>query len=127
MASLSRLSPFGPIFGKELRTTARRKRTYFLRVLYLGTLFLVMMLVYTETAGRMTGNVSVAERAQRGAELGAAFFGAFGMFSIYALAIISPILTATAIGSERLGRTLNVLLMTPITTWQIVAGKLFSR
>ena len=35
--------------------------------------------------------------------------------------------TATAVSSERLGRTLNVLLATPITAWQIIAGKLASR
>ena len=36
-------------------------------------------------------------------------------------------LTSTAISAERLGKTLHVLLMTPITTWQIISGKLFSR
>ncbi len=125
--SLSALSPFGPIFGKELRVTARRKRTYALRVLYLAALFLVMMLAYTETSSRFDVTVSVTERAQHEAELGGVFFIAFAIFSVYALAIISPILTATAVGSERLNRTLNVLLMTPITSWQIVSGKLFSR
>jgi hypothetical protein len=37
------------------------------------------------------------------------------------------VLTSTAINEERLHKTFHVLLMTPITTWQIVAGKLFSR
>ena len=36
-------------------------------------------------------------------------------------------LTCTAISAERLHRTLHVLLMTPITSWQIVSGKLCSR
>lgn len=128
LTSLAALSPFGPIFGKELRTTARRKRTYLLRVVYLGALFLFMLLVYTETAGRLDArSVGVAERAQREAELGAAFFGTFAMFNVIALALIAPVLTATAVGAERLARTLNVLLMTPITSWQIASGKLFSR
>ena len=43
------------------------------------------------------------------------------------MGLITPILTSTAINSEKLGNTLSVLLMTPITSWQIVAGKLFSR
>ena len=40
MVRLTALSPFGPIFEKELRISARRKRTYFLRVLYLAALLL---------------------------------------------------------------------------------------
>ena len=52
---------------------------------------------------------------------------AFAMFSIFALGLISPILTATAVSSERQSKTLHVLLMTPITSWQIITCKLFSR
>jgi ABC-type transport system involved in multi-copper enzyme maturation permease subunit len=127
MASFSALSPFGPIFAKELRTTARRKRTYWLRLLYLAALFLFMLMVYTSTAYQQSASASVAERAQQEAELGYEFFMVFSMFSVCALLVISPVLTATAISAERLGRTLPVLLMTPITNWQIVAGKLLSR
>jgi ABC-type transport system involved in multi-copper enzyme maturation permease subunit len=127
LAALTRLSPFGPIFGKELRTTARRKRTYWLRFAYLGVLFLVLLLAYTSTAYRSSGYVSVAERAQQEAELGYTFFAAISMFSVISLAVISPVLTATAVSAERQHRTLHVLLMTPITSWQIIAGKLFSR
>ena len=43
------------------------------------------------------------------------------------MGILGPVMTATAISSERLHKTLGVLLMTPITSWQIIAGKLFSR
>ena len=125
--TLIALSPFGPIFGKELRVTARRKRTYFLRFFYLLALLLVLLAVYTSTSYRNADAMSVAERAQQEAELGNLFFIAFSIFSIYALPIISPILTATSISSERLGKTLPVLLMTPITNWQIISGKLFSR
>src|SRR2546423_5763821 len=126
LASLSAISPFGPIFGKELRTTARRKRTYWLRFLYLLALFLVLLGVYSG-ASRGRASASVSERAQQEAELGGYFFMAFAMFSIFALGLISPILTATAVSSERQSKTLHVLLMTPITSWQIITGKRFSR
>ena len=125
--ALNALNPFGPIFGKELRVTARRKRTYFLRFFYLLALLLVLLAVYTSTSYRESYAMSVAERAQQEAELGNLFFIAFSLFSIYALPTISPILTATAVSAERLGKTLPVLLMTPITSWQIISGKLFSR
>lgn len=125
--ALNALNPFGPIFGKELRVTARRKRTYFLRFFYLLALLLVLLAVYTSTSYRDSSAMSVAERAQQEAELGNMFFIAFSLFSIYALPTISPILTATSVSAERLGKTLPVLLMTPITSWQIISGKLFSR
>ena len=118
-------SPFGPIFGKELRTTARRKRTYVLRVIYLTALLLVLMMIYANTDRRY--GAGIAAHNQQMSMLGAEFFSGFALFSVYAMGIIGPVLTCTAVGSERLQKTLPVLLMTPITAWQIVAGKLFSR
>jgi ABC-type transport system involved in multi-copper enzyme maturation permease subunit len=123
---LSGLSPFGPIFGKELRTTARRKRSYVLRVAYLGGLLLAMLAAWAETSARGV-YAGIAAQTQAQAELGRSFFASFCMFSIVAMAAIGPVLTSTAVSAERLGKTLHVLLMTPITAWQIVAGKLFSR
>jgi ABC-type transport system involved in multi-copper enzyme maturation permease subunit len=120
------LSPFGPIFGKELRVSARRKRSYLLRVLYLTALLLAMMAVWS--ASRYTyGLNGAAARAQAQEQLGTAFFICFVVFTTLAMMVIGPVLTATAISSERLGRTLNVLLMTPITLWQLLSGKLASR
>ena len=49
------------------------------------------------------------------------------MFCIGAMALIGPVLTSTAINGERQAKTLPVLLMTPLTAWQIVSGKLFSK
>lgn len=122
------LSPLGPIVGKELRTMARRKRNYLLRVAYLGVLLAIMLIAWIDTAYRSYAiEPGVVQRAQQQAELGQLFFGIFALFSVVAMHLIGPVLTSTAIGSERLGKTLNVLLMTPMTTWQIVSGKLFSR
>src|SRR5665213_823159 len=119
-------SPFGPIFAKELRVTSRRKRTYWLRVIYLGLLLLVMLWAYAlATAFRQQSGIAMQN--QQRSELGQIFFAIVGIFSVYSMGLIGPILTSTAIGSERLHKTLPVLLMTPITAWQIVAGKLFSR
>ena len=127
LAHLTSLSPFGPIFGKELRTTARCKRTYFLRFFYLLALLLALLAVWSGTAYQREHTQSVAERAQNDARLGGEFFQVFAMFSVFALGLISPILTATAVSAERQEKTLPVLLMTPITSWQIISGKLFSR
>src|SRR3569833_2852540 len=111
---LSKLSPFGPIFEKELRVASRRKRNHLLRVLYLLGLFLLLMLAYLSM--RTMGNTSVAARMERQNQLGQVFFACFGMFCAVAMGLIGPVLTCTAVSSERLHKTLHVLLMTPITS-----------
>lgn len=119
------LSPFGPIFGKELRVSSRRKRNHVLRVAYLGGLLLFLLMVWSENS--YSYQAGVAARVQAQNTLGQYFFLTFSLFCVFAMGLIGPVLTCTAINSERLGKTLPVLLMTPITSWQIVSGKLLSR
>ena len=123
-ARAASLNPFGPIFGKELRVTSRKKRSYALRVGYLGLLLLSLLMVYAAEGRRYGG---IAQQAQHQAELGSIFFTVFSMFCVCAMGLIAPVLTSTSIGSEKLAKTLPVLMMTPISTWQIVTGKLLSR
>src|SRR5438552_12707239 len=123
---LSGLSPFGPIFGKELRAASRRRRNYLLRVLYLGGLLLFLLWAWAITR-QVYGYTGVAARQQQQEQLGYVFFIVFSMFSVVAMGLIGAVLTSTAINSERTHKTLHVLLMTPLTAWQIVAGKLFAR
>src|SRR3954447_5150428 len=106
-ARIRALSPFGPIFGKELRVTARRKRSYALRVFYLAALLLVLAMVWAQTR-EIYGPANAAARAQAQEQMGREFFGSFVVFTTLAMLAIGPVLTATAISSERLGRTLNV-------------------
>ena len=122
--SLAASNPFGPIFGKELRVMSRRRRSYALRVVYLGVLLLFLLLAWTSTATYGTGASAAVQRQN---DLGRTFFAFFAGFSVAAMGLIGPVLTATAINGERAGKTLNVLLMTPITATQIVLGKLLSR
>jgi ABC-type transport system involved in multi-copper enzyme maturation permease subunit len=120
------LSPFGPIFGKELRVAARRRRNYLLRVLYLVGLLLFLFLAYEITASEHNSG-GLAARTQAQEQLGWCFFMFFSMFCVIAMALIGPVVTSTAINQERQAKTFHVLLMTPMTAWQIVSGKLFSR
>lgn len=119
--------PFGPIFNKELREMARRKRSYGLRFGYLALLLSILGLTWLILTEDLRYYNGLAARAQRQAEMGKVFFAVFTIFSISAMHLIGPVLTSTAIGSERLRRTFDVLLMTPISAWQLVWGKLFSR
>src|SRR5919106_2026247 len=91
LAHASGLSPFGPIFGKELRTTSRRKRNYLLRVGYLALLLMTLMMAYASVGLRSYGGL--AQRAQRQAELGVAFFMFFSIFCVCAMGLVGPVLT----------------------------------
>lgn len=124
-ARLRALSPFGPIFLKELRVASRRRRNHVLRVTYLGALLLILLMAYSAVGDY--GGSGVLGEAQRQGQLGATFFSGFLYFSVIAMGVIGPVLTSTAIGAERTHKTLPVLLMTPLSAWQIVAGKLLSR
>jgi ABC-type transport system involved in multi-copper enzyme maturation permease subunit len=121
-------SPFGPLLGKELRQMARRKRTYSLRFVYLGLLLAILSMVWVIYQEDSFGNGrGLVQQAQRQAQMGQVFFGTFALFTIIFMQVLAPVLTSNAIGAEKLARTLDVLLMTPISAWQIVCGKLFSR
>jgi ABC-type transport system involved in multi-copper enzyme maturation permease subunit len=123
---LSGLSPFGPIFGKELRVASRRRRNYLLRVLYLLGIMLILLWAWAITR-TVWGMSSLSARQQQQEQLGFFFFGFFAGFSVIAMTLIGAVLTCTAINVEREQKTLHVLLMTPLTAWQIVSGKMFSR
>lgn len=121
------LSPFGPLLGKELRQMARRKRTYVLRCAYLGLLLILLGFVWLIFTNEFSRGAGVVQQAQRQAQLGQTFFATFAFFTIGFMQVMAPVLTSNAIGAERLARTFDVLVMTPINAWQIVCGKLFSR
>jgi ABC-type transport system involved in multi-copper enzyme maturation permease subunit/uncharacterized RDD family membrane protein YckC len=123
MSKLARISPFGPVFNLELRVASRRKRTYLLRVGYLAVLLLTLLAAYADN--RSGGGL--AAETERLQSLGQSFFSAYAICLMLAVSMVAPVLTSNAISGERLARTLPVLLMTPITAWQIVGGKLFSR
>src|SRR4029453_13900918 len=96
---LSGLSPFGPIFGKELRAASRRKRNYLLRVVYLGGLLLFLLWAWAITPPGW-GYSGGPPRQQQQEQLGYVFFIPFSMFSVIAMGLIGAVLTSTAINSE---------------------------
>jgi ABC-type transport system involved in multi-copper enzyme maturation permease subunit len=118
------LNPFGPIFTKELRVASRRRRTYIFRAIYIAGLLLFLMMTYKQVTEFATPGA--VARSQQLAELGAIFFIYLSIFTLIVMMLIGPVMTCTAIGGERLGKTLPVLLTTPIGAWQIVSGKITS-
>src|SRR6185436_11835748 len=83
------LSPFGPIFGMELRIASRRKRNHLLRVVYLGGLTLFLLAFYASMPASSYAQQNVAYRIQQQAELGQYFYAIFGIFCACCMGLIA--------------------------------------
>ncbi len=116
----------GPIFDKELRVSSRRKRNYLLRFVYVAALTLFVAVAWFQAVsiyspGSMTFTVS------RMGEAGKSITGTIIWFQFIAAQLIAAVMLSTAISDEIYHRTLGMLMTTPINSFQIVIGKLFSK
>jgi len=114
----------GPIFDKELRVSSRRRRNYILRFFYPVCLTLFVVLVWVSTVD-ISG--SVVYRASRMAEAATTIIATIIGFQFIAIQIIAVIMLSSAISDEIQHQTLGTLMTTPISSFQIVLGKLFSK
>lgn len=119
----------GPIFSKELRIASRRKRFYWLRGLYLIALMIVMALIWAEAVGALHVGVAgtAIYRTSRMAEASRIIITAIAWFQFVAAQLAAVVMCSTAINAEIHRRTLYVLMTTPITSRQLVVGKLAGR
>jgi len=115
----------GPIFDKELRVSSRRRRNYVLRFLYLVLLMVFIFLVWLSTV-RVT-YASTSYQISRMSQAGLAIIATITGFQFFATQLIAVIMLSTAISDEIYHKTLGVLMTTPINSFQIVMGKLFSK
>lgn len=115
----------GPIFGKELRVASRRRRNYVLRSLY--PLLFMMFLAPVWVTSIVHGNVNLALYTSRMAEAGKWITVTIVWFQFCAIQLVALVILSTAISDEIYHRTLGVLMTTPINSFQIVMGKLFSK
>ena len=120
--SLSRLT--GPIFDKELRVSSRRKRNYTLRLIYVILLTIFVAIVWLSVV-KSEGS-SVYEKS-RMALAGKTIVSTIVTFQFIATQVIAVIMLSTSISDEIYHRTLGLLMTTPIGSFQIVMGKLFSK
>jgi ABC-type transport system involved in multi-copper enzyme maturation permease subunit len=114
----------GPIFDKELRVSARRRRNYLLRFVYLALLTTLLALIWIEVVRYSSSTV---QRASRMAMAGQQIIAFIVWFQFCATQIIAVVMLSTSISDEIYNRTLGVLMTTPINSFQIVMGKLFSK
>ncbi|MHC4155923.1 MAG: ABC transporter permease subunit [Planctomycetota bacterium] len=124
LASLSWLA--GPIFEKELRVSSRRKRSYFLRFAYVAAMTFFVTFAWL-AAVNIGSSASPAFRASRMGEAGKYIVTTIIWFQFISAQIIAVVMLSTAISSEIYGRTLGLLMTTPVSSFQIVIGKLLSK
>ena len=114
----------GPILDKELRVASRRRRNYVLRFVYLVLLAGFVAMVWITTA--VLGGAAPSYRASQMAVAGTVIVSVVLWFQFLVLPLISIVMLSGSIGEEVRRRTLGVLMTTPITSLQIVLGKLAS-
>ncbi len=114
----------GPIFDKELRVSSRRRRNYALRFAYLALLTIFLVLVWLQEV-RYSGSALV--RVSRMARAGQMIIIFIVWFQFGATQLLAIIMLSTSISDEIYNRTLGLLMTTPINSFQIVMGKLFSK
>jgi len=114
----------GPIFDKELRVSSRRRRNYVLRFVYLASLTIFLSLVWIQEV-RYSG--SAVYRISRMARTGQIIIVFIVWFQFCVTQVIAVIMLSTSISDEIYNRTLGMLMTTPINSFQIVMGKLFSK
>ncbi|MBA7683009.1 hypothetical protein ES703_91365 [subsurface metagenome] len=116
----------GPIFDKELRVSSRRRRNYFLRFAYIGLLTIFVVSVwYIAVAIGSSG--SAAFQVSRMSEAGKYIVTSIIWFQFIAVQLIAVIMLSASVSDEIYHRTLGLLMTTPINSFQIVMGKLFSK
>ncbi|MHC4475861.1 MAG: ABC transporter permease subunit [Planctomycetota bacterium] len=114
----------GPIFDKELRVSSRRRRNYSLRFVYLALLTVALVLMWLAV---VSYDSSPLQQVSQMAEAGKGIIAVIVWFQFWAVQLAAVVMLSTSISDEIYNRTLGVLMTTPINSFQIVMGKLFSK
>ena len=115
----------GAIFTKELRVSARRLRFYLLRMIYVGLLTLFVAVAWSSAVGGSFG--AGAFMISRMAEAGKIITMTVLWFQFIAVQLAAMVLLSDSVSGEVYARTIGIILTTPLTSWQLVVGKLLSR
>jgi len=114
---------WGPVLDKELRVASRRVRSYALRAVYAGALMSLILISWTSA---MHSGPSVV-LASRMPEVAKTVTTAVTWLQFFAAQGLAVIMLSSAISEEARKGTLNALMTSPVSSSQIVIGKLLSR
>jgi ABC-type transport system involved in multi-copper enzyme maturation permease subunit len=112
---------FGPIFIREATVGPKRTKTYLARALYVLTLFLLLCTGYLVLDGaRSLSGVNDSAR------FGGWMFSVLAPLQLLVLSAIAAVGAASSVAQEKDRRTLILLLLTRLSGFEIVAGKMAS-
>ena len=114
----------GPFLDKELRVSSRHRRNYLLRTAYITLLLFFVAITWFNV---VQGRSNITFQKSRMAEAGKTIVMTIVSFQFIAAQLVAIIMFCNSISDEIYHRTLSVLLTTPVTSFQIVAGKLLSK
>lgn len=105
--------------------SSRRRRNYILRFVYVTILAIFLVLIWEkEVQFIRTSPLYVSSRM---AKAGQNMIIDITTFQFVAAQVVAVIMLSTSISDEIYNQTLGILMVTPISAVQIVAGKLFSK
>jgi ABC-type transport system involved in multi-copper enzyme maturation permease subunit len=116
----------GPVFVYEWLTAARRWQMYALRALFVGVLFLAVVIVWFKHADPLVNGAARLDRKAH-AEAGEALFYAFFGTLLSVVLLLAPGATAGAVCLDKARGALVHLLVTDLSSREIVFGKLAVR
>lgn len=111
----------GPIFYREATVGPKRPKTYLTRAVYVIALFLLLCTGYLV----LDGARSLATSGDS-ARFGGWMFSLLSPLQLLVLASIAAVGAASSVAQEKDRRTLILLLLTRLSGFEIVAGKLFA-
>lgn len=108
------------MLAKEFRSRMRSWRSLAIITIYLGTLTAIGLgtIMYIRDTGQNTGLQAAAT--------GPLIFGAVAEFQIVLIAFVAPALTGAAIAGEKERQTYELLLVTRLSSFSIIVGKLLT-
>lgn len=109
----------GPIFNREWLTLPRRDRHYFTRSLYLGGMWILLLTIWQTTVGWQIP-ATLGDLAR----FGLVSFRVLAFVQLILLLFFSALSAASTISLEKDRRTFLLLLITDLSNYEIVLGKL---
>lgn len=112
-------STFWPILLKEFRGYIRGYRAAVVLSIYLGLLLLALWWLYDSITGQVAQGSPLLS-----AQIGQLLFIGLALAAQALTVFLAPAMTVNAISSEYENATIDVLLTTPLESWQVVLSKL---
>ncbi len=109
----------GPVFNREATVVPRRTKTYLGRSIYVATLFLLLCTGYLV----LDGSRSLATSSDS-ARFGGWMFTLLAPLQLLILASLAAVGSASNVAQEKDRRTLILLLLTRLSGFEVVVGKL---